>query len=442
MTRTGNKAVLTTDQFMAQAYKLDSSNNSSNHSFKNEPRKQLYVVLDDALDWQPFYPSSSIITVDEFLALSSTSEDYQVINLCSGLEYLSSGYYVSLLAEARGQRVLPSVTTINDLANFSHYQLLMSDFDKQLNRYLSQPSGTPVDSHKLLICFGQVEVPSMASFARQLFEQYPCPILFVDFVRNGRWGIKQLGAGRLADLSETQQDFFGNALDTFSKRIWRKPRSRREFRYEMAILHNPEDSTPCSNRKAITKFIRYARENDIDAEIIGSEDFSRLLEYDALFIRETTAINHHTYRFAKKAESNGLIVIDHPESILRCANKVYLKESLEKAGVSTPRSLLLIQKDEIDYKSISERIEYPLVIKIPDGSFSIGVERADDEQQLRAIAERLFKTSTILLLQEYLPTEFDWRIGIINNRPIYACRYLMARGHWQHINNTSAPRYR
>ena len=45
--------------------------------------------------------------------------------------------------------------------------------------------------------------------------------------------------------------------------------------------------------------------------------------------------------------------------------------------------------------------------------------------------EQLFQKSTLLLAQEYLYTEFDWRIGVLNNEPIYACRYYMVRNHWQ-----------
>lgn len=36
-----------------------------------------------------------------------------------------------------------------------------------------------------------------------------------------------------------------------------------------------------------------------------------------------------------------------------------------------------------------------------------------------------------MLVQEYLYTEFDWRIGILNNKAIYACRYYMVKDHWQ-----------
>ena len=61
----------------------------------------------------------------------------------------------------------------------------------------------------------------------------------------------------------------------------------------------------------------------------------------------------------------------------------------------------------------------------------MGVEKVNDRQELTSAVERLFKKSALLLVQEYLYTEFDWRIGVFNNKPIYACRYYMVRNHWQ-----------
>ncbi|MDX1813067.1 MAG: RimK family alpha-L-glutamate ligase, partial [Gammaproteobacteria bacterium] len=34
-------------------------------------------------------------------------------------------------------------------------------------------------------------------------------------------------------------------------------------------------------------------------------------------------------------------------------------------------------------------------------------------------------------VQEFLYTEYDWRIGVLNNKPLYACRYYMVNNHWQ-----------
>jgi glutathione synthase/RimK-type ligase-like ATP-grasp enzyme len=30
-----------------------------------------------------------------------------------------------------------------------------------------------------------------------------------------------------------------------------------------------------------------------------------------------------------------------------------------------------------------------------------------------------------------MPTTFDWRVGVLDRKPLYVCRYYMARGHWQ-----------
>ncbi|WP_417691061.1 RimK family protein [Pseudidiomarina sp.] len=395
------------------------------------------IILDDITDWQPYYPSQSIVTASEYLLQQNAKARAQILNLCGDLSYLSTGYYVSLLAEARGQRVLPSVTTINDLANFSHYQLVLpANTDKQISKYLAQQS--TATSQRVLICFGQAENQQLSNFARQIFDRYPCPILWVEFSHQGRWFITNIGAGHLAELDDEQQTFFGDALDSFSKRVWRKSRAPKEYRYDLAILHDPEEAIPTSDKKALQKFIKAAKDADIDAELITADDYNRLLEFDALFIRETTRINHYTYHFAKKAEANGMVVIDAPHSILQCANKVFLKELLDKHKIPTPRTELLLNQQAIDFQAIGERLGYPVVLKIPDGSFSIGVEKAENIDELKAIAADLFKKSTILLAQEFVRTEFDWRIGVLNNRPIYACKYLMARNHWQIYNHASA----
>jgi len=394
------------------------------------------IILDDLADWQPYHPSQSIISAADYI-LQASKHRGPIINLCDDLSYLSTGYYVSLLAEARGQRALPSVSAINDLANLSHYQLFLNDNTRLLNRFVAQHQPDQTNKVKLLICFGRTAYVELEDLARRMFEAYPCPILEVEFRFEGRWHLHAIRNRALSDLNDHEQTLFGESLEYFSKRVWRKARSRKEYRFDLAILHDPDEKIPTSDKKALQKFIRAARENDIDAELITKADFNRLLEFDALFIRETTRINHYTYHFAKKAEANGMVVIDHPESILRCANKVFLNEMLEKNKVPQPRTELLVMGDAIDYHAIGERFGYPVVLKIPDGSFSIGVEKARDEEEFRKVAGELFKMSTILLVQEFLPTEFDWRIGVLNNRVIYACKYFMARNHWQIYNHSS-----
>ena len=42
-----------------------------------------------------------------------------------------------------------------------------------------------------------------------------------------------------------------------------------------------------------------------------------------------------------------------------------------------------------------------------------------------------FEDSELVIAQQYLRTDFDWRIGVLDGRAIYACKYHMAKGHWQ-----------
>ncbi len=79
-----------------------------------------------------------------------------------------------------------------------------------------------------------------------------------------------------------------------------------------------------------------------------------------------------------------------------------------------------------------------MVVKIPDGSFSIGIAKVSSQQEYQQAIDELFQRSSILLVQEYVPTEFDWRIGVIGGEVIYGCKYFMARGHWQIIQHRTS----
>src|SRR5262249_28055213 len=69
----------------------------------------------------------------------------------------------------------------------------------------------------------------------------------------------------------------------------------------------------------------------------------------------------------------------------------------------------------------------PLVVKIPDGSFSRGIHKIDTPEEFRRVAEELFEVTDLLLAQRFLPTQFDWRVGVLAGEPLFVCQYRMAR---------------
>ncbi|MEJ2529659.1 MAG: RimK family protein [Gammaproteobacteria bacterium] len=405
---------------------------------------KLYIIVEKREAWAPYYPSSNLITVSDYLKDGGPQgvRGTQIINLCNNFEYLGDGHYCSLLAEARGHRAIPSTSTLQDLQNHHFYRLYGRALNESIDRHLIKCESPKDESIQLTIFFGQTAAYHLKTVAKKLFELYPCPILRVTLQWQQQWMITNINAGILEELTEAEQTLFATAIDHFSRKIWRKPKARKNYRFEMAILHNPNEQFPPSDLKALRNFQRIGRDLGIDIDLITAEDYVRLLEYDALFIRETTAINHHTYHFAKLAQSEGLVVIDDPDSILRCTNKVFLAELLEKNSIPTPATRLLLRSEQIDRDSIIDELGLPIVLKIPDGSFSRGVVKAHSREELDTTLNSLFKESAILLAQEFISTEFDWRIGVLNGRAIFACQYFMARGHWQIYNHAVEGRNR
>ncbi|WP_150805967.1 RimK family protein [Pseudomonas fluorescens] len=399
---------------------------------------QLVIIVERKEDWASYFPSEDVMSAQEYLEQPLENEAgkrIQVINLCRSYKYLGHGYYCSLLAEARGHKVIPSVRTISELTRKSLYGLALDDLDKALDKALNNHIYSNTEGFTLTLYFGKTNLEPLQELARQIFEIFPCPVLLVEFRKSNSWRIEGIKSGTLHKLREDQEDQFANSLDSFSRKIWRMPRSPRVARYDLAILHDPQEALPPSNAKALASFIRVGKGLGIDVELIEKKDYSRIAEYDALLIRETTSVDNHTYRFAKKAESEGLVVMDDPTSILRCTNKVYLTDLLKSHQLGMPATEILYKERPEDFERVGERLGFPLVLKIPDGCFSRGVIKVESQQALLEATSELFEHSVLLLAQEFFYTEYDWRIGVLNRKPIFACQYFMSKGHWQIYNH-------
>lgn len=398
---------------------------------------KIVILLDNLDDWIPYYKTSSILSASDYLQHKSGNNDPKlIINLSSDYTYNSEGYYCSLLAQARGDRAIPSVEVLNKLESETGIRM-----DRNLQKHCYQwiqKNGITDKIWYMNIYFGRCREKGLEKIARYIFDNYPCPLLRVGFNTNARNQIETVKSLSLSELNTEEEDFFAEVLDQFSEKVWRMPRTQKTSRYSLAILHDPEEKFPPSNKSAINKFLEIARKMNIYAELITEEDATRLMEFDGLFIRTTTALNHFTFHLSQKATLNDMVVVDDPLSIIRCTNKVYLNELLHKEKIATPRSMLIFRSNDYTLEDITEELGTPFVLKIPDGSFSIGMRKVTNAEQFEEAKELLFGRSAILLAQEFTPTEFDWRIGVLNGEALYACKYYMARGHWQIYHHTTS----
>lgn len=395
------------------------------------------IVVDRRSDFPWPAPDRRVVLAKEFVGETARRlpASARVINFCRDMSYLSLGYYCSLLAEARGQKVIPSVEVALDL----HWKRLLRIALPEVNELVRRTFQARADERppvSATIFFGATEDSRLAPAARRIFELFRCPLLSVELERKDGWSIGAIEPISIRDIRPEQRQLFVDALDRYTRSAWRTQRKEAApARWSIAILQDPKEQMPPSNPKALERFVRAGAHLGCDVELITRQDYGRLAEFDALFIRETTALDHHTYRFARKAEAEGLPVIDDPRSILKCTNKIYLAELLQANGIPCPRTLIL---DRRRIGRIERELGFPAVIKIPDGSFSRGVYKVSSAADLDETAERVFKDTDLIIAQEYMRTAFDWRVGVLDRKPLYVCQYFMARDHWQIVKHGPA----
>ncbi len=349
----------------------------------------------------------------------------RVFNLCSSYEYQSMGYYVSLLASARQQRIIPNVATIKDFTDPIITESIADDFWEQVQRVLAK---VKEQEFILEVYFGKCLIDKYESLAKSLFKLFESPVVRFVFKKNGEWSLKEATPLTLDSVELPQEVLRELAISYFNQKKFAISRFK-NYKYSLAILVDPTELTPPSCKRALSNFREAAEKIGFYTEFITKEDYSRLTEFDALFIRATTNVNNYTYLFSRYAYAEGLAVIDDPWSILKCANKIYLAETMQQLGVKTPKTTILCKG--VSYKSALEDFTFPIVLKEPDNAFGLGVFKADNIGILEKIVAKLFEGSEIVLAQEFIKSSFDWRIGILDKKPLYACKYYMVDKHWQ-----------
>lgn len=386
------------------------------------------IVTDNPKNFPLAIKNIKIISSREYLTSPVYSGELKatVYNLCTSYRYQTWGYYVSLLADARGHKVFPSVAAIQD---FKSQTIIRSISEELEELFQSSLQHIKNDKFELNIYFSKNVSKQYDKLSKELYDLFQAPLLRASFVKsNGRWLIQNISPISISSIpTKHSENLIAFAAEYFTKRTHSKRQIIRPF-LDLAILVDPNEKDPPSNKEALEKFIKIADGMNVRAELITKDDYDDLSSYDALFIRATTAVNHYTYRFARFAQTEGMVVIDDPISILKCTNKVYLNEILNQEKILTPETHLIHKKS---LRKISEIITYPCVLKQPDGSFSLGVTKADTKEEFIEKATELLKDSDVTIAQQFMPTDYDWRIGVLDNKPLYACKYYMAKNHWQ-----------
>lgn len=184
---------------------------------------------------------------------------------------------------------------------------------------------------------------------------------------------------------------------------------------------------------ALTNFRIAAAKLGHDCDFLFRPEIMNIPRYDGLLIRALTDPLNTSYVAARLAQVSGLRVIDEPDSIVVCCDKVNMYQHLMRAKVPMPETRFLTE-DEVTVEQAHELFETfgrPLVLKAPNSSFSAYVEKVNDGEAFEKVGKRFLRRADRLVVQQYLPSAFDWRVTMLDGKVLFVVKYVMAKGAWR-----------
>ncbi len=148
----------------------------------------------------------SAISPFKFINSDNIADKKLLVNISDGYDYSTIGYYISLLAEARGLKVLPSSDDILSLNN------------KNLFYYRMKRNGFRVDNikdennlEKINIIFGKTLAKGFKTVARKIYSAVSIPLLQVK-INKDKNTIDSIKIIELQDLSGEERKLFNEEI--------------------------------------------------------------------------------------------------------------------------------------------------------------------------------------------------------------------------------------
>ena len=115
-------------------------------------------------------------------------------------------------------------------------------------------------------------------------------------------------------------------------------------------------------------------------------------------------------------ERDGIFCINSRYCFETCSDKYRTTLVLKDEGLRQPKSVLISHKEDVDDAVKRLDAKFPIILKTLEGAMGVGVIFIESEISLTAIVQLLYKLddNVGLLLQEYIKTDYDARVIVIN----------------------------
>lgn len=160
--------------------------------------------------------------------------------------------------------------------------------------------------------------------------------------------------------------------------------------------------------------------NDDKMVIYNYDGDSNDLEVEAsrtcCFVRGGSLVDISGQGLIKSIEESGVFMINRLTAMEQCQNKFSTSITLQKNDIPHPKTALVTNEESIDvvHKKIGGK--FPIVIKTITGAEGIGVMIVDSMASMKSVLQGLWKYNAELILQEYMPIDFDVRTLVLDGK--------------------------
>ena len=151
---------------------------------------------------------------------------------------------------------------------------------------------------------------------------------------------------------------------------------------------------------------------------------------------KTVVINRRTVMEKKSSlniiselEKANIFCINNRQAIEICDDKYRTILKMKSAAILSPKTSLIQSIDTLDYALEQLDSNFPYIVKTITGTNGIGVFFVESMKSLKSILQVIWKLNEEeeLLIQEYIPAEFDVRVHVLGDEVIAAMKRFVIK---------------
>jgi|TARA_Y100000034_G_C6872919_1_gene398795 ribosomal protein S6--L-glutamate ligase len=155
-----------------------------------------------------------------------------------------------------------------------------------------------------------------------------------------------------------------------------------------------------------------------------------------VFVRESVRFKESWLDLISQLEKtsisrgHGLCLVNDRECVETCSDKYRTYVRLSDFGITQPKTILIPNQYNIEKAIDTLDKKYPIILKTLKGSKGVGVMYIESERSLAAVIQLLYQQDEYadLLIQEYIKTDYDVRVMVLDGKVLGAMRRDVATG--------------